>query len=103
MLSLTRLFYDVDDFCKTLLPDWEKAQIENGEKTRRKKRCIFPSEIITWIVYYHQSGYDIFKWFYLRYLPKNLSKAFPKVPRYNRFIELLPDIIGPFTAFMQTR
>ena len=90
-------------FVKPFYPHWEKTQIENGEKKRRKKRCISPSEIITLIVYYHQSGYDTFKWFYLRYLPKNLSKAFPKVPSYNRFIELLPDIIGPLTAFMQTR
>ncbi|WP_087870441.1 IS982 family transposase, partial [Bathymodiolus platifrons methanotrophic gill symbiont] len=49
------------------------------------------------------SGYGTFKWFYLRYLPRNLSGAFPKAPSYNRFIELLPEVIVPLTAFMQTR
>jgi hypothetical protein len=48
-------------------------------------------------------SWNTFKWFYLRYLPKNLAKAFPKAPSYNRFIELLPNIIVPLTAFMKTR
>ena len=102
-MSLTQLFCDVDDFCKVFVPEWEKTQIENGEKKRRRKRSISTSEIITLIIYYHQSGYGTFKWFYLRYLPKNLSKSFPGAPSYNRFIELLPEIIVPLTAFMQSR
>ncbi len=102
-MSLTQLFCDVDDFCKVFIPEWEKTQIENGEKKRRRKRSISTSEIITLIIYYHQSGYGTFKWFYLRYLPKNLSKYFPGTPSYNRFIELLPEVIVPLTAFMQSR
>ena len=102
-MSLTQLFCDVDDFCKVFIPEWEKTQIENGEKKRRRKRSISTSEIITLIIYYHQSGYGTFKWFYLRYLPKNLSKSFPGAPSYNRFIELLPEVIVPLTAFMQSR
>ncbi|MBW6452740.1 MAG: IS982 family transposase [Methyloprofundus sp.] len=34
---------------------------------------------------------------------KHLTGAFPKAPSYNRFIELLPDIIVPLTHFMQSR
>ncbi|GFO74559.1 transposase, IS982 family [Bathymodiolus platifrons methanotrophic gill symbiont] len=102
-MSLTQLFCDVDDFCKVFIPEWEKTQIDSGEKKRRRKRCISTSEIISLIIYYHQSGYGTFKWFYLRYLPRNLSGAFPKAPSYNRFIELLPEVIVPLTAFMQTR
>jgi len=102
-MSLTQLFCDVDDFCKVFIPEWEKTQIESGEKKRRRKRSISTSEIISLIIYYHQSGYGTFKWFYLRYLPKNLSDAFPNAPSYNRFIELMPEVIVPLTAFMQTR
>ncbi|GFO74862.1 transposase, IS982 family [Bathymodiolus platifrons methanotrophic gill symbiont] len=102
-MSLTQLFCDADDFCKVFIPEWEKTQIESSEKKRRRKRCISTSEIISLIIYYHQSGYGTFKWFYLRYLPRNLSGAFPKAPSYNRFIELLPEVIVPLTAFMQTR
>ena len=102
-MSLTQLFCDVDDFCETFIPQWEAKQIESGEKKRRKKRCLSPSEIITLIVYYHQSGYTTFKWFYQRHLQKKLARAFPKAPSYNRFIEILPDILVPLTAFMQSR
>ena len=102
-MSLTQLFCDVDDFCNVFIPEWEKTQIEKGDKKRRRKRCISTSEIISLVIYYHQSGYGTFKWFYLRYVPKNLSGAFPTTPSYNRFIELLPEVIIPLTAFMQTR
>ena len=102
-MSLTQIFCDVDDFCKAFIPEWEKMQLENGEKKRKRKRSISTSEIITLIIYYHQSGYGTFKWFYLRYLPKNLSKSFPGAPSYNRFIELLPEIIVPLSIFMQSR
>nr|WP_221901373.1 hypothetical protein [Bathymodiolus platifrons methanotrophic gill symbiont] len=60
-MSLTQLFCDVDDFCKVFIPEWEKTQIESGEKKRRRKRCISTSEIISLIIYYHQSGYGTFK------------------------------------------
>jgi hypothetical protein len=60
-MILTRLFCDVDDFCKAFIPQWEKTLIETGERKRKKQRCISASEIITLIVYYHQSGYETFK------------------------------------------
>nr|WP_221900988.1 hypothetical protein [Bathymodiolus platifrons methanotrophic gill symbiont] len=50
-MSLTQLFCDVDDFCKVFIPEWEKTQIESGEKKRRRKRCISTSEIISLIIY----------------------------------------------------
>ena len=86
-MILTRLFCDVDDFCQAFIPQWEQTQLATGEKTRKKQRCLSPSEIITLIVHYHQSGYETFKWFYQRHLLKNLTKAFPRLPSYNRFIE----------------
>jgi hypothetical protein len=57
-MILTRLFCDVDDFYQTFIPQWEKMLIETGERKRKKQRCISCSEIITLIVYYHQSGYE---------------------------------------------
>ncbi|MDD2816957.1 MAG: hypothetical protein PHP00_14695 [Thiotrichaceae bacterium] len=56
-MNLTRLFCEVDDFCKGFIPD------------------------------------RTFKWFHTR--RQQLSQAFPKLISYNRFIELLPDILIP--------
>ena len=60
------------------------------------------SEMITLLVYYHQSGYRTFKWFYQNYVRKYWLSAFPNLLSYNRFIELIPQILGPLAAFMKS-
>lgn len=102
-MSLTRLFCDADDFCQWFIAEWEKTQIEDGTKKRCRKRSLSHSEIITIIVFYHQSGYRTFKWFYEKYVCKRKRQEFPKLVSYNRFIELLPDVLIPLTFFMQSR
>jgi len=100
---LTRLFCDVDDFCHDFIPQWEATLIENKEKTRKRKRLISHSEIITIVIFYHRSGFRTFKWYYLKYVQKHLQGYFPTLPSYNRFIELMSEILIPLTAFMQSR
>lgn len=102
-MSLTRLFCDTDDFCQWFIAEWEKTQLEDGSKKRHRKRSLSHSEIMTIIVFYHQSGYKTFKWFYERVVCQRLNKEFPKLVSYNRFIELLPDVLIPLTIFMQSR
>lgn len=101
-MNLTQLFCDADDFCQRFVPEWEKTQLENGSVKRQRKRSLSPSEIITIIVSYHQSGYKTFKWFYERYVCQLLRNAFPGLVSYNRFIEFLPSILMPLTGFMQS-
>src|SRR5512137_572461 len=81
----------------------KKRRLKMAQKKRSRKRSLSHSEIITIIVFYHQSGYKTFKWFYERYVCERLKKEFPKLVSYNRFIELLPDILIPLTIFMQSR
>jgi len=42
-------------------------------------------------------------WFYERYVCKRMRQEFPTLVSYNRFIELLPDVLIPLTFFMQSR
>jgi hypothetical protein len=102
-MCLTEMFCDIDDFCQPIVEELEKTQIAEGTKTRCRKRSLSHSEIITIIVYYHQKGYKTFKWFYTDYVCQRLSKQFPNLVSYNRFIELLPDVLMPLTLFMQSR
>jgi transposase len=102
-MSLTRLFCDTDDFCKGFIADWEKTQIEDGTKKRRRKSRLSHSEIMTIIVYYHQSGYKTFKWFYERHVCEHRNREFPHLVSYHRFIELLPEALIPLTLFMKIR
>jgi len=102
-MSLTRLFCDIDDFCQWFTPEWEKTQLTNGGKKRRRQRGLSQAEIMTILVFYHQSGYKTFKWFYQRVVCTRLNQAFPTLVSYNRFIELLPEVLMPLTFFMQSR
>ena len=72
-------------------------------KTRARAGSVCESEIITLVICYHLSGYRTFKWFYLRFAQKYLLPDFPGLPSYNRFIELMPDVLIPIAAFMQSR
>ena len=72
-----------------------KNQITNGEnKPNRPYRMIF-SEMITLLVYYHQFGCRTFKWFYQNHVRKYWLSVFPSLLSYRRFIELIPQIVGP--------
>jgi hypothetical protein len=42
-------------------------------------------------------------WFYTAFVSKYWQKEFPRLPSYNRFVELMPKILEPLTAFLQTR
>ena len=98
-------FCDADDFCQKFIPEWKKARLEGEEKTptRAGVRSVCESEIIALVVCYHLSGYRTFKCFYLRFAKKYLLADFPGLPSYNRFIELMPDVLAPIAAFMQSR
>jgi hypothetical protein len=104
-MNVTQIFCDADDFCQGFIPDWEKTLLEPEEKTitRTRARSVCESEIITLVVCYHLSGYRTFKWFYQRYAQKFLLADFPGLPSYNRFIEVMADVLIPIAAFMQGR
>lgn len=102
-MDIIQLFCEVDDFCKWFIVEWEKTQIGEGTKKRLRSPSLSHSEIITIIIFYHQSGYKTFKWFYQRYVCKRMRQEFPKLVSYNRFIELLPDVLMPLSCFMQSR
>lgn len=100
---LTRLFCEIDDFCQHFCPKWEQQMITDGTKKRRRSSCLSDSEIMTIMVYFHQSGYRTFKWFYQKYAKTVLLSAFPNLPSYNYFVELLPRITIPLTLFASSK
>lgn len=82
-MKLTHLFCDVDDFCQTFILEWQKNQITNREKKRNRPHRMSFSEMISLLVYYHQSGYRTFKWFYQNHVRKYWLSAFPNLLSYN--------------------
>ena len=103
-MNVTQIFCDADDFCQEFIPNWQKTLVEDGEtKTRVRERSVCESEIITLVVCFHISGYRTFKWFYLRHAQKFWMAKFPGLPSYNRFVEVMADVLIPIAAFMQSR
>ena len=101
MESLTELFCLIDDFCRRFEPVWEQHLLASGAKKRRRRSELSLSELMTLAVLFHQLRFRQFKSFYLGYACRHLRLEFPKLPSYNRCVELLPRCAAPFAALFE--
>ncbi len=102
MMSLLELFVSVDDFCQVFLPFWERKLIEDGSKKRQRSGQMSISEMMTIMIYFHQSHYRNFKAYYKEHVCQQLRAEFPKLVSYERFVALLPAILGPLSAYLKS-
>jgi len=100
---ITRIFCDIDDFMKEFEILYKQRMIEDKENKTRLNSKLSMSEIMTIIIYFHRSGYRTFKDFYIKYIYKMKSSAFPNIVSYNRFIELIPSVLVPLVAFLKLK
>ena len=96
---LTKIFYEIDNFCKDFMPNFQKKLISNNKKVNSSK--LSESEIMTIIVFFHISGYRTFKDYYIKYVSKRLNKAFPNLVSYNRFVELKQSVLLPLVVYLK--
>jgi len=88
--QLLPMFVTIDDFCK----DFQHSHLICLPSTSQNKTCrnrkarLSPSEIITILVSFHQSGFRTFKAFYTQCVLQHWTHLFPGLVSYNRFIEL---------------
>lgn len=101
-MSLLELFVDVDDFCQKFLPVWEKKLFADGSKKRHRTGQLSISEIMTIIIYFHQSRYRNFKAYYIEHVNKHLQGEFPNLVTYERFVILMPSVLGPLSAYLKS-
>ena len=101
-MSLLELFVDVDDFCQIFLPIWHKRLLSEGSRKRLRKGQLSISEIMTIIIYFHQSRYRDFKTYYREHVCKHLCAEFPNLVTYERFVALMPSVFGPLSAYLKS-
>jgi hypothetical protein len=105
-MDIVTLFCDVDDFCKKF-KEKENDQKKLTDKTDKKKRNrpgrLSKSEIMTILIYFHESNYRNFKHYYLLHVCKFLKEYFPDLVSYNRFIELSKKVAIELSAFLSSR
>ena len=58
---------------------------------------------MTILIFFHASHYRTFKHFYLAHMLLQRRGEFPTLPRYTRFVELIPLTLLPLCAYVQTR
>lgn len=102
MDSLTELFCDVDDFCQSFVPIWQKQMLSAGEIQRQRARSLSMSEIITILIHFHQSHYRNFKAYYTEYVLVRLQREFPGLVSYNRFVEFIPSVLLALCVYLRT-
>jgi len=102
MMSLLELFVSVDDFCQDFLPVWEARQLEDGSKKRLRRGQLSVSEIMTIIIHFHQSQYRNFKAYYTEHVCQHLCSEFPNLVSYERFVTLMPSVLGPLSAYLRS-
>lgn len=102
-MSLEDLFCDVDDFCRLFLPAWHRQHLMDGPRRRQRTSRLTLSEIMTILIYFHQSQYRNFKAFYGLHLSRHCRNEFPNLLSYTRFVALIPTALMPLCIYLHTR
>lgn len=101
MQSLLELFCDVDDFWQAYAPFWHSQLLQNGTLKRLRPCQICESEVMTILIDFHQSQYRHFKAYYTQHVLVHRRGEFPGLVSYPRFVELIPRVLVPLTAYLK--
>lgn len=99
-MSLLELFCHVDDFWQSFEAEWGAEQLASGERQRQRPGQLYPSEIMTIVIHFHQSRYRDFKTYYTRYVQVYLRAEFPQLVSYGRFVQLMSRVLVPLCAYL---
>ncbi|HST90493.1 MAG TPA: IS982 family transposase [Ktedonobacterales bacterium] len=102
-MSILELYCSVDAFWQQFAPAWERELLASGQRRRRRATRLHPSEIMTIVIRFQQSGYRTFKAYYTQHVQVYLREEFPQLVSYTRFIELLPRVLVPLTVYLHTQ
>lgn len=101
-MNLLELFCHVDDFVKVFMPEFQKQLLTHQVRKRNRAARLAVSEIITILIYFHYSHYRDFKAYYLQWVCLKLKDEFPRLVSYKRFVALIPTIMAPLCAYLQS-
>src|SRR5437016_4452597 len=102
VMGVLELFCDVDDFMLRFAPQWRVSQVAAG-KQRERAGQLCRSEVMTILIHFHQSQYRTFKAYYIEHVQVHLHQEFPRLVSYARFVALIPGVLIPLLAYLQSR
>ena len=100
ILNIIKLFVKVDDFLK--INEKKSKLLKNSKKPVTKNPRLSDSEIITILVYFHESGSKNFKEYYKNIILYCLKSYFPQAVSYTRFLELQTRVLGLMHSFLMS-
>jgi hypothetical protein len=103
LAPIVEIFCDLDDFCNQFFQDQSSYFLPKPNRKRMRPCRLATSEIMTIVVLFHLSHYRTFKNFYLECVEKEIKNYFPELVSYNRFVELMPTVFTPLTAYLLSR
>lgn len=103
-MLLTKIFCEIDDFCKQYEKYVKKVRLMNNIKSiGGRPRNMDLSEILTICVYFHYSGYHTFKQYYKKNVCKEMQNDFRNLVSYSRITELIQEAAEPLLLFAASR
>ncbi|MCK5814247.1 MAG: IS982 family transposase [Cocleimonas sp.] len=100
-MDITQIFCDIDDFCNAAEKTYEHQF--PGDPGDPWTSQLALSEVMSILVFFHRfNGFRHFKAFY-SYVRRHMSKAFPKLVSYTRFVTLIKQTCLPLFFYLQTR
>jgi hypothetical protein len=102
-MNLLELYCHVDDFNQAVEPQLEAGRLQDGKRHRRRSGELSASEIMTILIYFHQSQYRTFKAYYTEHVQGHLRSEFPRLVSYARFVQLTPRVLPLLCAYLFSR
>jgi len=101
-MSLLELFCRVDDFWKAFAPGFQAHQLHTGAIKRQRAGQLSDSEVMTILIHFHHAHHRTFKAYYTQYVCVYLRGEFPALVSYSRFVELIPSVLVPLAAYLES-
>ena len=105
-MNIIPLFCEIDDCFLAFEKQKLLRQPLEALNTPKKRGCprrLHTSEVMTILIAFHQSQYRTLKHFYQKHVRFYWHWAFPKLVSYNRFVELIPEVLLPLTVYLSRR
>ena len=102
-MNIRTLFCEIDDFFLAH-EKWQATQSLPREtpplETRGRPRRLHPSEVMTLLIAFHESGYRTFKHFYQKHVCVYWCAEFPNLVSYSRFVQLKKEVLEVLTFYL---
>lgn len=96
-MDITALYCRLDDFRK-VFADWEAHRLIPSRTTRQRTGKLSRAEMPFIAVLFHLSPHKNFKVFHLHGIGGRYRACLDELPRYDRFVSLMPRLFVPLTV-----